>query len=1282
MDYDPLNSMLDGTTKATVDPVMARQSANEAALFQKEQEEKKRLAAEAAAQEQQQVKQTAQQKEAESRNNIPGVAQELVTANIGAGLDFVEDVGRKFNQPWMEIPDEWEPANKTEWGKAARQIMGSIGPAVGAALLTRRGLSAVGARTALGSAPKWVKAIGFAGADAGAGVAVDSVTRYAEDDNLGGVLKENFPKVFGWIPDDLATLDSDSPDIKRRKNVLEGAGLGLLVDVFQGGVDLARAIKGKMIRTEFIPKDTQAAKNLQELGNKVGTNFSSHPTIDRIIRNGELREKDVEQMAVKRFEAKGLNEPDPFIHSPIYDDAEKLPKAVEPSGVMNAMVDTVRIQQNVGTTNGRIASFVTNPALDGLGMSDVTSRKLVTEVEQRIKKAGNFEAKLPNGRMMSHAELKQGGEKLLAQLLDPSMSGSDIAKMFDDFNLRDVKNLGGDINVNPINETAYKQAFNAVKELKSFYLNIDTARASAYLQASLGGEVSDTATAIRIMGDEQDITRAQEMIMDKLTTLWYENDLSSSIAGWALNNKKVWESVSKSNDAAAIKRYAKEAQVQITSKAKQKAAESSAFVQQLKTINQENPEYLKPLMYAYELSDGNVRSINALNKYMANVQGTWTKAFIDRQPEIPSIVTQGLMGVFYNLKLSALMTPIKAIANNTALLLMKPANVMLGAAVRGDMKTLHRGWVQYATHMDTTLKAGGQYMSDMFKRVAADPSLTQRADFVTRNKDYLMLSESYAVAEAAKGNHGPMMKHNFVDMINKINDHPWFRNSMNMMEAGDGFVKATIALAEARGQAFDQLLAEGKKITGEDVQRVSKEIYQKMFDADGLITDEAVSHASREISMNLDSSFVTSLNGWLNRAPILKTVIMFPRTSTNILEFIHKHSPLSYFIGDLEKVRTLKDVDEITQYLAGKGIPFSEQAWNTHKSEVLGRVAMGTATMTYGSMMFLSGNLTGNGNFDKQTSKFSQNVGERPLRSWKGPDGKWRSYDGIEPLASILALTADVLENHDTLGSGNAEQLLSKAMYAVSMNLTNKSFLTGIQPIMDMSAGNEVALSRYLSNLSSVGALGQFARLVNPGLREVDLDLANMLRNKWNVLDTINVGEPLPYMIDHIDGGIVGRENWFDNALNALLPFKTSSNPSPEKQFLIDSEYDAMPQLKASLGNVPYTARQRSRLAELMAQSGIVKKGIREMMKDPKYKKDLQMMEQARSQGLDSKELDLSNSMTHMRLRSLYNQATVLAKKQLAAETPDISKSEVKVKKIKGAQARGDWESILSNKNK
>lgn len=1278
MGYDPVGNMINGTSRGSVDAVLAQQTAAEEQLLLREEEERKKMEAAKAAT-QKQTQQKKQQQEAASRNNLIGGVQEVGTALVGGFIDFGEGIGKRYNLPWMEMPDNWEPANKTEWGKALRSITEAVGPAVGAALLTRRGLNAIGARTALGDAPKWVKAIGYAGADAAAGVAVDEVSRFSTDHNLTGTLQKTWPKTWGWLPDDLATLDSDSPDVKRNKNKLEGAGLGLVVDAFQGAIDFARAVRGKSIRTEFIPKDAQAKTFSEEVAKATGENYSSHPTIDRIIRNSELRQESVDELAQLRYSKKGLNEPDPFIHEPLFDDAERLPKAVEPDGVVQAMVDARRIEKNIGTVNGRMASFMSDAAIEELDMADMAGRSLVKKIEDVIKQTGNFEVKLPDGQMMSKKDILKSGDNLSALIVNPTIKGDDLKNLFESYDLRDFKTIADGVRQGYINDSTYAAAMKSIKELKNYYLNMDTARASAYLQTSLAGEISDIAAAARVMGDEQDITRAQELILDKLKVLWYETDMAGSIAGWALNNKRVWENLSKSGDANAIKRFGEESINQLTTKAQERAAKQMQFLDYARVIGKENPNYLAPLRKAYENTDGDVDTIHKLNIYMQNTLGTFSKLFVDRSPEMPSVVVQGLFSTFYNAKLSSFLTPVKALANNFALLLMKPVSVFAGSALRGDMNTFRRGWVQYMTHMDTTMRTSAAYMGDMFKRVAEDPTITQRADFVLRNQDQLKAAELYAEAQALEGNLWPSYKVDAVKRMNAFNDHPWVRYSMNTMEAGDAYVKSAIAWAEARGQAFDQLVKEGKKVTGEDVQKISRQIYESMFDSNGMITDEAAQYASREISMNLDNELVDALNRSINRVPLLRTIVMFPRTSTNILQFVHAHSPLSIFVGDLQKVRTLVDPDQIAEFMASKGQPYTEAGWNMMKSEILGRVAIGTTLTTMGATMWLQGNLTGNGNYDRQVTKFAQNIGERPLRSWRPfPGAKWISYDGIEPISTYLALIADIFENHSTLGSANAEQMLAKLSYAFSANIVNKSFLTGLQPITDIASGNEAAFNRWTSNNLSVGLFTAMARQFMPGLREVDNDLGQMLRNKWNILDAVGAGKPLPYDYDVVDGSIVGREDPVSNLLNSVLPFKLSSGPSPEKQLLIDSEYDMQPALKKSIGNATYSNEQRSRLKQIMGESGIVKQGLNRLLKDPRIKEDLQNIAEMRDRGITSKDADLSNSYTHMQIRKIFNIATEHAKRELAREFPQINQAEAQLKRNKREMASMQYDAVLS----
>ena len=118
---------------------------------------------------------------------------------------------------------------------------------------------------------------------------------------------------------------------------------------------------------------------------------------------------------------------------------------------------------------------------------------------------------------------------------------------------------------------------------------------------------------------------------------------------------------------------------------------------------------LGPLMLAYEVTDGNVRTIGSLNEWIRESSGTISKAFIDNNPQIPSLVMQGVWSNIYNSVLSAISTPLKAGASNIALLVERPLATFAGALSAGDTRTLRRGFYQYQAIAETFGQAG-KYM--------------------------------------------------------------------------------------------------------------------------------------------------------------------------------------------------------------------------------------------------------------------------------------------------------------------------------------------------------------------------------------------------------------------------------------------------------------------------------------------------------------------------------------------------------------------------------------------
>jgi hypothetical protein len=75
----------------------------------------------------------------------------------------------------------------------------------------------------------FMKFLGNRGIEASASVAVGAFSSEYEEDNAFGTLKKALPPQYDFIPDSWATLDTDSPDEKRIKNINEDLGLGFII---------------------------------------------------------------------------------------------------------------------------------------------------------------------------------------------------------------------------------------------------------------------------------------------------------------------------------------------------------------------------------------------------------------------------------------------------------------------------------------------------------------------------------------------------------------------------------------------------------------------------------------------------------------------------------------------------------------------------------------------------------------------------------------------------------------------------------------------------------------------------------------------------------------------------------------------------------------------------------------------------------------------------------------------------------------------------------------------
>ena len=187
----------------------------------------------------------------------------------------------------------------------------------------------------------------------------------------------------------------------------------------------------------------------------------------------------------------------------------------------------------------------------------------------------------------------------------------------------------------------------------------------------------------------------------------------------------------------------------------------------------------------------------------------------------------------------------------------------------------------------------------------------------------------------------------------------------------------------------------------------------------------------------------------------------------SMIAFTRSHTPLGLFVRDVDTFSTpfeRQSKEAVRELLEARGVAYSaetaEAAYNTIRAELKGRRAIGTLSVLGAGAMFTGDRLRGNGLYDKEKMKVRREAGWQP-RTYKGLDGKWYSYDNLGAISDWLALTADVMDNFDTLDEPSLELMLNKSAHVLAANLTNKSFMAGLEPMNDVLAGNPAALSRW-----------------------------------------------------------------------------------------------------------------------------------------------------------------------------------------------------------------------------
>ena len=1258
---------------------------------------------------------------------LGGVAKELGTAFVGAGIDAVEGIGAnvqqavtgnlnnsKFVPTWLQVDDKVEPMNKTWWGQLARNI-GEIGILSFATRGAGKGLAATkipglaGAGQFIGSTGTTKR--GTLAREMTRGVVVGNLSSMATDDNATKALTEVWP----WFPDVLATKDSDSPLMRRAKNSAESLGFDFLFDRIGAGMkamsvardertavaqaaltqkvsepqgpkvtltksqvasltdeltvtptinaraaeDLAkglwndeqlRTLSQGLRTTEFGSKakaktwleladrlDKAAAMTPVKVGKEVVDEVEDINPVkaydDEIQANQKARQDNSDEMAMSRYadDPEGLNGPDGYVNSPLFDKHENSVFSVRKDGLAKALLDAYRIDSDPLVKDGRVRSLFTEAALEKrLAGTDAVRRKIIDSVADKALKGDAFIGEV-NGVRVTRKEYKR---LAVARAID----------LFDDFsNPEDLEAFKAKMLDNQISEPI------AGRTIK--YMNAESFAAAELFINVTAGEMADIAAAAKSVRGAIDTTHQENMLMRRMEFLLKETWKYKYLWGQrGVLMKEAGANLIRGTDIDKA-----------ISSIDERVASSMTTLRQIR--DQGDDRLINHFVDAMAISGGDVKTLAQLDNYMKDRIWKWGAATPDEQGGI----IRGIRSTFINGLLSGPKTTLRAWTGTSMAVALRPITTLIGGVARGDERIQAKAWSQMGVWFEGFGEAMQLFNTSWKNHLSGEG--VPYSNFAG-NTDALHLKpewKSLGEWTEARGTTGDKAGYRLATMMSRFNNSPFVNYTMGLMGAGDAANRTILGRMQLKNIAFDKAWdSTGGKIDANMIRKYEEELRYQIFDKDGIVTDKAATLAGDEAALTteLGDSF-KFVDDLLTRAPILQPFLMFPKTGINALKYALTYNPVGTIGGFGKKVpifnRFIAEVDEILNVTPDtiEAVTAKYGITDLASTQAMyeGRIATGQM-ITLGAIgMYLSGNLTGNGPGDKETRNAWYQAKWSP-RSIKLADGVWVGYDGLDPFASYLALIADIGDNSDNKGSVWTESWFERASYLLAMNLTNKTFLSGLQPLAELfssggaGAGINKTIAMYSNGVLPYSSLRkEIAEAFNPGMRELEEDFRQQIANR-------NVGfkGALPFKRDILNGEPLKVYEPIIRGVNIISPFQINPGWDQTRELLRKSGYNVAFTLRTDSKGRKLSADERSRMQDFMGEYGIGPR-LDSLFKTQAYKDSYDLVQQLRNKGIPGEQWPVGSNYHTKAIDQIFRDAKEYAEVKLSAENGDTSAS-------------------------
>ena len=1158
---------------------------------------------------------------------VRGVAETALQPVLGVG-DFASDVVGIV--PWLKPIDQWWDDNSyrsTHPGhKLLRDASSIILPTMigGGAIV--KGAQATNFALRSGKA---VNTLGKIAAYTGVDTTVAMISSHSKkDDNMGAVLND----WLGWdIP--WATRASDSPDVRWKKNVMEAAG-------FAGGVELLGAAFTFGRKAKLFPRDGVADQAIKARDARLS--LYDNP-IDAAVQpriEARTAAQTEEALDVLKRDPTGKEGYNPFVNDIGEDNAGRAVSNLEPDP-LQAKLDQAAIQNNLDTYNGRAAPVTSESFLKRFRTTVNSGERAAALDDLFTSISPDFDAIVGKTKITSE-QINQSVNNLTESLFGKDVSFKDFEKIVDNMKLT-VFNSN-----TVLSEKDWIIASRALKEAYETIFDPNQLRASAMLTQQAADTITDTAAAATMIDGIANTARQQEIIFDKLALLADEVASNQYITNKAVEYRKLIQSGDQPTALAWLNQQTNKFNEFLTSR-KAKTNEVNDFFKQ---TAKENPHYYKAFNMLYDKTNGNVDQIHKMHAWAEDKIGLIKKGIWDKNPQVPSIIVQGMQTARINSILMGL-APIRALAGNTTLITMKPISVLAGARLTGDVKAFKRAQYVYGG-ISENIKRGFKVMSEEWRHAVQHPEELQmrgRADLRQAKIEDMEILDEIARGWEANGERGKLAMYNIGRGLSWWNNQTWTKYGTAALYSIDGMLNSFMASGMARARAYDNILSQTRGAIPDvaKMDQMQRELYSKAFDSKGVLTDKAAKTAASELALNMDNNVVQEFDRFLNNFPVARGLFLFPRTGINALEVAWSFNPASSLGPALTRARRVLGATTHEAKVAAlleHGMDYSDEAFAALKNEYIGRQIMGSTVVMGAGMLALEGQLTGNGPQDAGEKRRMLAMGWKP-KSIKNPlTGEWHSYEGFEPFDKLLGLTADIVYQGNRVDQSITEDFFRKTAYSISMNITNSTFLSGFNPIAGLISGDPGAWNRFTAQQADQllipfrGVRSILNNAVTPQLKDVENDFWAYMQNANKFM--FNNNESLKDLVDVYTGEPIRDHDTFTAVFNSILPmFKNNGGGEGWRQWLLSTGWDGLQQpRKNPISKMPLTTSERHFINNWIGKNANLKGQIIKLMSEGDGYWNKQLQDYVKQRGLkNQQDWPIKELLLHRELDRIHDEA-------------------------------------------